>query len=212
MKSLRILLLLGLFAALPALAQTPVDVLVFGSWVDAQGDTAFDEGLEMDFESGTGFGVGVNWFWGDRVSTEFAASAVSLDAGIEEGEGESDDEEPLVDLGSADLTPITVTFQFHFARDSFIDPYVGVGAAWVMADDLASDDLDLLEIGSIEVDDEVTYVLNAGLGVRFTDRIGLYLDGKYIPLEPATRAAEDPEDVDIEINPMILSAGLRFRF
>jgi outer membrane protein len=206
MKSLRITLLLALVAALPAFAQTPVDVNVFASWVDAQGDNVFDDGVETEFESGDGFGVSVNWFWGKRVSTELSASALTLDAGL------NVDGVPTFDLGSVDLTPIALTLQFHFARDSVIDPYVGAGAAWVLADDLESNDLDLLEIGAIEVDDEITYVLNAGLGVRLTRNFGLYLDGKYIPLEPATRAPGDEEDLDLEINPLIFSAGLRFRF
>lgn len=213
MKTMKTAFLITLLAALPALAQTPVDVSVFGTWVDAQGETAFEEGLEADFESGTGFGVAVNWFWGERLSTEFAASAVSLDAGLEaDVEGDDEDDEFLVNLGSADLTPITATMQFHFARDSRIDPYVGAGVAWVLAGDLESEDLDLLEIGEVEVDDAFTYLLNAGLGIRFTETFGLYLDGKYIPLEPATRAEGDDEDVDIEINPVIFSAGVKFRF
>jgi outer membrane protein W len=210
MKSLRIALLLVALAALPAFAQAPVDVSVFASWVDAQGDMLFEDGSETDFESGDGFGVAVNWFWGQRFSTELSASALTMDAGlllpVDAGEPF------LFDLGSVDLTPITATLQFHFARDSFIDPYVGVGAAWVMADDLESDDLDQLGVGPIEVNDEVTYVLNAGFGVRLTNFFGLYLDGKYIPLEPATRAIGDEEDIDLEINPLIVSAGLKFRF
>lgn len=206
MKSLRITLLLALVAALPAFAQTPVDVNVFASWVDAQGDNVFDDGVETEFESGDGVGVSANLFWGKRVSTELSASKLTLDAGL------NVDGVPTFDLGSVDLTPIALTLQFHFARDSVIDPYVGAGAAWVLADDLESNDLDLLEIGAIEVDDEITYVLNAGLGVRLTRNFGLYLDGKYIPLEPATRAPGDEEDLDLEINPLIFSAGLRFRF
>lgn len=212
MKFLKIAFLLGMLAAFPAFAQAPVDVSVFASWVDAQGETPLEEGLELDFESGTGFGVAVNWFWGTRISTEFAASAVSLDGTIEADDEGADDEDPLVDLGSIDMMPITATLQFHFARDRMFDPYLGIGAAYILADDLASDDLDALEIGPIEVDDEFTYVLNAGIGVRFTDTFGLYLDGKYIPFEPATRAEGDPEDFDVEINPIVFSAGVRFRF
>lgn len=206
MKSLKIALLLVLVAALPSLAQAPIDVNVFASWVDAQGDNLLDEGVETRFESGDGFGVSVNWFWGQRLSTELSASALTMDAGLDL------DGEPLVDLGSVDLTPIALTLQFHVARDSVIDPYLGVGAAWVLADDLESTDLDLLEIGTIDVDDEITYVLNAGLGVRLTRGLGLYLDGKYIPFEPATRAVGDAEDVNLEITPMVFSAGLRLRF
>ena len=116
-------------------------------------------------------------------------------------------------LGELDPEVASLTREFHALLAAFrIDPYVGVGAAWVLAGDLESVDLDLLEIGEVEVDDEFTYVLNAGLGVHFTNTFGLYLDAKYIPLEPATRAAGDPEDVEIEINPVIFSAGLKFRF
>jgi outer membrane protein W len=205
MKSLKITLLLVLVAALPALAQAPVDISVFASWVDAQGDTIFAEGPETNFESGDGFGVAVNWFWGRSLSTELSASALKMDAGLDLGG------EPFVDLGSIDLTAISLTFQYHFARDSVIDPYLGVGAAWVMVEDLESDDLDLL-FGPLEADDEFTYVLNAGLGIRLTQSFGLYLDAKYMPLEIATRAAGDTEDTKLEIDPMIISAGIRIRF
>lgn len=206
MKSLKIMLLLVLVAALPALAQAPVDINVFASWVEAQGDTVFEEGTETRFESGDGFGVSINWFWGRNLSTELSASALTMDAGLDF------DGSPLVDLGSIDLTPISLTLQYHFARDSVIDPYLGVGAVWVMAEDLESADLDLLGLGPIEVDDEFGYLVNAGLGVRLTQMLGLYLDAKYMPLEIATRAAGDDFDVDVEIDPMIISAGLRIRF
>jgi outer membrane protein W len=205
MKSLKITLLLVLVAALPALAQAPVDISVFASWVDAQGDTILAEGPETNFESGDGFGVAVNWFWGRSLSTELSASAIKMDAGLDLGG------QPFVDLGSIDLTPIALTFQYHFARDSVIDPYLGVGAAWVLVEDIESDDLDLL-FGPLKVDDEFTYVLNAGLGIRLTQTFGLYLDAKYMPLEIATRAAGDTVDTKLEIDPMIISAGIRIRF
>jgi outer membrane protein W len=205
MKSLKITLLLVLVAALPALAQAPVDISVFASWVDAQGDTILAEGPETNFESGDGFGVAINWFWGRSLSTELSASAIKMDAGLDLGG------QPFVDLGSIDLTPIALTFQYHFARDSVIDPYLGVGAAWVLVEDIESDDLDLL-FGPLKVDDEFTYVLNAGLGIRLTQTFGLYLDAKYMPLEIATRAAGDTVDTKLEIDPMIISAGIRIRF
>ncbi|MCA1732332.1 MAG: outer membrane beta-barrel protein [Acidobacteria bacterium] len=206
MKTLNIALLLVLVAALPALAQNPVDINVFASWVDAQGETIFDEGPETNFESGDGFGVSVNWFWGRNLSTELSASALTIDAGLDLGG------EPFVDLGSIDLTPISLTLQYHFARDSVIDPYLGVGAAWVLVEDLESADLDRLYGAALEADDEFTYVLNAGLGIRLTQSFGLYLDGKYMPLEIATRAAGDTYDTDLQIDPMIVSAGIRLRF
>ncbi|MFN2240190.1 MAG: OmpW family protein [Thermoanaerobaculia bacterium] len=205
MKTLNIALLLVLVAALPALAQNPVDINVFASWVDAQGSTVFAEGPETNFESGDGFGVSVNWFWGRNLSTELSASALTIDAGLDLGG------EPFVDLGSVDLTPISLTLQYHFARDSVIDPYLGVGAAWVLVEDLESDHLDLLD-GPLEADDEFTYVLNAGLGIRLTQSFGLYLDAKYMPLEIAARPAGATEDIKFEVDPMIVSAGIRLRF
>lgn len=207
MKSLKFTMMLLVVGALAGSAQTPVDVAVFGSWIDVQGENTFEDefGLTTDFDSGDGFGVAVNWFWTDRLSTELSASALRTRAGL------ALDGERVVDLGSMDLTPISLTLQFHLAPRSALDPYLGVGAAWVLADDLESQDLRELGLDRIEIDDELTYVLNAGVGVRLTRSFGLYLDGKYFALEPATRAPGE-EEVDLEINPLVVSAGVRLRF
>ena len=204
LKSLVILLLV----ATPAVAQNPTDFNVWISWADISGENEPEPGIKIDFESASGFGVSANWFLTPHLSTELGVLALKSDGTIDVEEFAEE-----IDLGSLDLIPVTLIAQFHFARDSRIDPYVGVGAAYVMADDLDSDDLDLLQVGSVEVDDEFTYVINAGLGLQVTSGFGIVIDGKYIALEPATRGEGSTEDeLDLELNPLIVSVGLRWRF
>ena len=196
--------------ALPAQAQ--IDIAVWGSMLETQGDNVFEDPLdpdfdaELSFDSNIGFGASANIFWTERVSTEIAAYAVDADTTLSFPGG------PDFDLGPLELTPITGTLQFHFAPRSTISPYLGVGVAHVLSNEFSSDDLDLLEIGEIDVDDETTWLANAGLSFSITPSFGIILDAKYFPFEPATRAAGDTEDLDIEINPLLLSAGLRLRF
>ena len=58
-------------------------------------------------------------------------------------------------------------------------------------------------------------MVNAGFRLGMTENFGIYLDGKYMPLEttatPVFTAGPDQE-VDIAINPLILAAGISFSF
>lgn len=209
MRNVLLALTLTLVAS-PLMAQ--IDVAVWGSWLEPQGDNVFEDpvdpgaGTELEFDRAAGFGISANLHWGSRLSTELAAYAVSADTEITTSGG------PVFDLGSLDLTPITATLQFHFNRGGFVDPYIGAGAGYILANDLSSDDLDALEIGDIEIDDEITWLLNAGLDFGFTPNFGVVVDAKYLEFEPASRAVGDLEDTDIAIDPLLLSLGLRWRY
>jgi outer membrane protein W len=191
----------------PAYSQG-ADLIGWASWVDL-GEQEFDQS-ELEFDSSVGFGVSANWFWMDRFSTELTAMALEADASLETEVGIP--ELDAFDFGTLDMTALMVTFQFHVSPDSTFDPYFGLGAAYVITDDLDSEDLRLLEIGAIEIDDEFSFVVNAGVGFAITPNFGINLDARYIPLEPAARAINDPQEVDLELNPLIVSLGLRFRF
>lgn len=210
-RFLRAALAVVMFCAVPAAAQV-TDVAIWGSWgqFDAQEFADPDFDAELEFDDGTGFGASVNWFWTDRFSTELFAMAMETDAVFRVGFGDFERED--VPLGSINLTPIMVTGQYHFAPSGRIDPYLGAGLAYVVADDLDAVVTEDFELEQIEIDDEFTFLLNAGVGFTFTPRVGMNLDLRYLPLEPASRAAGDPEEVDLEMNPLIVSVGLRYRF
>src|SRR5512140_655826 len=116
---------LALFA-LPAAAQT--DIAGYYSRTHAGSTT--DGDTSIDFDHGRGYGVSINHFWGDHLSTELAAFWLRYDGSLALS--------PAIraDLGELKIKPITATVQWHFARNGRVDPYIGGGVARVTADDL----------------------------------------------------------------------------
>jgi len=198
-------LLVVLFAALPLFAQERnVRVSVFVSQVSID-EAELDEDFETEFEDGTGFGLSASTPAGRFFGIEAAIFSLRNDSRLV-FEGAAPFE-----LGRVDLVPIMVGVQAHLTGGRRFDPYVGAGAAYVIANDLYSEDLDVVGIGRVEVDSEFTYYLNAGIGFDFTERFGIAVDGRFIPYEPSTRGASG-EDVELDLSPTIVSAALRFRF
>lgn len=216
----RILLIasLVLILAVPAFAQTrSLDLTGYVSWVDPNGEGAFEGGttfddVNIDFESEMGYGLGLNAFFSDRISVEFAATKVSSDVAFRS----SNPAIPVFTGGALEMIPITATLQFHFNPAGRFDPYIGAGAAYVLFDDLDSeDDLDDLDIDSIELEDDAGFVANAGVSIDLTRTFALVLDAKYVPVSSAATAvfASGPGvATDVDINPLILSAGLSLQF
>lgn len=202
-----VIALLVLLVAIPAAAQDRnVDVTVWASSVDMQGTNEFDGDFETEFEDGNGLGVTLNIFWGDHFSTEAGIFALTSDAGLI-----FSDLEP-VSLGQVELVPITLGGQFHILGASRFDPYIGGGAAYVMTENLESDDLDTLGIGEIELDEEVTWFANAGIGFQVTSFFGIALDARYIAYDTTSTSTVTQVEEDFEVTPLFYSAGLRFRF
>lgn len=218
MKLVKIgIVVLAVLAAMPLAAQSrSVDIYGFATWVDPSGDSVFDaDGIDdarVEFDSEQGFGVAVNVFFSNRISAEFAASAVEPDVVFR-----SDNPLfPLLTGGQLEMIPITATLQYHFNPDGRIDPYVGLGAAYVLFDRVSDfDDVGNIDIDAIDFDDDVGLVVNAGLTFDITPTLAVYVDGKYVPVSSSATAsfATGPgTSTDIDINPLILSAGLGFQF
>lgn len=218
MKKLVFLFSLTLLAiAVPLQAQDrSVDVTGFVTWVDISGDNridnGFDDPFDLEFDSDTGFGASVNVFWSNRISTEFAASTVSSDVTFNPATGGL----PGFLAGDLEMIPITAVLQYHFAPNSRIDPYVGGGAAYVLFDELdGGDDVDDVDFEKIDFDDDAGFVVNAGVDFGLTDNFAINLDAKYVPVSSSATAvfATGPgQAFDIEVNPLIVSAGARFKF
>lgn len=208
MKSIAATLaLIALVSAAPLLAQEkPTEFSLWASWVDLQGSNALNDGFTTEFESGEGGGVTINQYLTPRVSLEAGAWLLKADATLA-----FQDVEPL-SLGTVDLTPITLGVQFHFMGQGRVDPYVAAGAAYVLAEELKSDDLEAVGLGTIDIDDGVTYYANAGIGFMVTPMFGLALDARYIPFKPTTTSSTTGGEEDLELSPLVLSGGLRLRF
>lgn len=199
--------LLVLSAGAPLLAQDrDMHITAWMSGVEMQGETDFGGGITTDFEAGSAMGLSVNRFVNRFISVEAAAFDLRSDAGL------LLDGLTPIGLGTAHLTPITVGAQFHLAQRSRIDPYVGAGGAFVLAGDLFSPDLEAGGQGRIELDNKLTWFVNAGIGIQVSGGFGLVLDGRYVPYKTSSRSNLTGVEREIDFSPRLLSLGLRFRF
>ena len=178
-----------------------------GLWIATSqvGETLVDES-EISFDNGEGFGISFNHFWTPNLSTEFAATPLKHDGTIEVGEF------PTFDLGSLDIIPVTATAQWHFARGGRFSPYVGAGISYVMADDIESDDLRSIGVDKVEVDSKVGWLAQAGIDIGLSERFAVAVDAKYIPYSPESTDPADPEPVKLDLDPLVISAGVKFRW
>ena len=201
--------LLLLLAATPLFAQERrTTVTVWASQVSYDGENTLGSAFDTEFDDGNALGASMNFFMTRHLSVEASVFGIRSDARL------IFEDAAELDLGKIDLVPVMVGGQFHILGQSRFDPYVGAGGAYVMADDLNSRDLDLLGLGRIELENELTYYLNAGIGVQITEGFGLVVDGRFIPYETSSRSTSptSPGEEDLEFSPTILSVGLRFRF
>lgn len=201
--------LLLLLVAAPVLAQDrPVDWTLWGTFADIQGDNELGDGFTLDADSGLGLGLSANFFMTERFSVELAI--FTIDSEVEMTFDQIEDLE--YDLRNIDILPVTLGLQYHFAGESRWDPYFGAGAAWISASDLQSDDLDNLGRGTVEIDDEVTWFANLGLGYRFGEQVGLAFDVRYMPYEPTSTSLVTGGEEELELSPFMASLGIRVRF
>jgi outer membrane protein W len=195
-----------LLTALPLAAQS-TDVTV---WVSSQmnsdgGRFADDEDAEVRFDNGSGYGVSVSRAFTRRLSGELALFRTSSSAEIREGT-------QRLDLGDIELTPITAMLRYHVAHGARAGAYVGAGLAHVMADDLDTADLRALGIAPVRLDSETAAVIGAGVTIDLNARWGLAVDARYIPLELSGRAAGDSDRLSVDMDPLLISGGVRVRF
>ncbi|HXI11086.1 MAG TPA: OmpW family outer membrane protein [Thermoanaerobaculia bacterium] len=217
----RILLAIGLISvfATPVLVaqDRSVDIIVYATRVDLSGDSVVNgtqsiDDLRVNFDSDLGYGAAVNVFFSNRISAEFAAAVVNPDVDVRTNTG------PVQSgfIGDSQVIPLTATLQFHFAPQARFDPYIGAGAAYVLFDNVENGrSLGSADVRSIDLDDDVGLVLNGGLTIKFSRLFGLNLDAKYVPTKSSARAvfATGPgQDSEIEVNPLMISAGLRLTF
>jgi outer membrane protein W len=204
MKKLLIVLFI---VSAPLFAQERnVHLTIWASQVDMQGDPEVGTtGFEFDFDDSNALGASVNYGINRWFSVEGSVFGMRSDA-VLTFEGAA------LDLGSVDLVPFTLGGQVHFLGDSRFDPYIGAGAAYIVADDLNSTDLDTLGLGRIELDNDVTYYYGAGLGVRIAGGFGITVDGRQIQYEPSSRSTVTGVEQDLDLSPRLVSVGLRLRF
>lgn len=196
-----------LLMASPLTAQERnVKLSLFVSQADMQGDNEFEDGFTLDLDEGKGYGASANFFVSPHISVEAAVFSIRTDAGL------LLEETAAFNLGTMNLTPVTLGAQFHLLGGSRIDPYVGGGAAYVIGDDLTTEDLDAAGLGRIEIESAFGYYFNAGVAFQITEGFGIIVDGRQVQYEPGSTSSVTGVEQELELTPRIYSAGLRLRF
>ena len=158
------------------------------------GESAIAEGerIPVGLASRTGFAIGAERRFG-RFSAGIHASRLSSPASAED-----------IRVGSLTLTPISANVALH-GSGRRIAPYAGAGAAYVMTSNLRSD-----TIGRVDVGNDVTWLLNAGVNVRATERFSVNFDIRYMPIGVDVKA--NGTGGDLEFRTITTGAGLRWNF
>jgi len=198
----RLLIALSLFL-LPLTASAQMNELgAFVSTSQFEDDEIQDAGdiFDVEFDEEMGLGVLYNRFWTDGFSTEFAYQRLGADLTLSAGD-------IAEDVAKLDLDMLTATAQLHFARTAVLSPYIGGGVAYTSGE---AGSIDQSELEDTDLENEIDFLANAGVNVNLGRRFTLFLDGKYVTYE--ARGEGDPDDEAIEINPLILAGGIKFRF
>jgi opacity protein-like surface antigen len=156
--------------------------------------------FDVEFDEDMGYGVLYNRYWGPSFSTEFAYQKLGADLTVSL-------EDISANAGDLDLDVLSATGQFHFMKGSMLSPYIGGGVAYISG---TAGSIDVDELEDVDLENEYEWLANAGLDIGFGRSFSLFVDGKYILYE--ARGDGDSDDEAIDINPLILSAGLKFRF
>jgi outer membrane protein len=157
-------------------------------------------GLKTDVGNSITPEVDVTYFFTNNIGAELIAATAqhSISAGTN-------------DLGDAWILPPTLTLQYHFTPDEKFSPYVGAGLNYSMfygEDDGAGFD-------NLDVDGGVGYALQAGFDYWINDNWGINFDAKYVDLNvdvAVNSGATALSAKEVDLNPVILGAGVSYRF
>ncbi len=117
------------------------------------------------------------------------------------------------------LLPPTLLVQYHFMADQWIRPYVGAGVNFTLTyGEDASTSLENALGGPTKVraDNSIGWAVQAGVDIDLDDRWFFNIDVKYIAISVdatiTTPATSGRLTTELDINPVIVGAGIGYRF
>ena len=206
----------GCLGATVALGGEPVRIDVEGFYGVPESATSEGRFVDphFDYRSVAYYGGGINLRWISAFST--LISVASMEPGLRlTGLPEAGDY-PFV--GTVHATPVSLIVQWHPFGAGTVDPYVGAGAAWVLASnaDLLPVIDEVTNIGAVLFDDRGAFVAEAGARLNVFGGLGLLVDVRYMPLTfDATvqlSTAELGIPIEVQADPFLFGFGLSFRF
>jgi outer membrane protein len=112
-------------------------------------------------------------------------------------------------VGATTYGPMTLTAHYHFTWFGRLQPYVGVGPAFMYVFDEKDGVMTQLKI-----DNAAGFAVQVGADYMITDRWGLFVDVKNAILRTEAKGSYGPFPIqaDIKLDPLVVNAGVGFRF
>jgi len=198
MKTFMLVLLLLITTAAFAQDNSVVFRLASSHYSGERTSTDAGDNIPFSLSSSAGYGIG----YAHQFSPSFSAA---FDVMRLRPKARTDVDELRLDAGTLSLTPIMAIARVH-ARYA----YAGAGLAYVTAGDLHSADLDSSGIGRISVDNDFTYVLNAGASIPAGKSLHIELDARYFPV--SVRASTPNEKGSLKFNTLLVGVGIGWHF
>lgn len=142
--------------------------------------------------------VDITYFWTKNIATELvlATAEHTVSAGGS-------------DLGDTWILPPTLVLQYHFQPDKKFSPYIGAGINYSIF--YGEDEAD--GVSDLDIDNGFGLAAQAGFDYWINDNWGLNFDVKYIDLNvDASVSNGTVQASDVDIDPIIVGAGVSYRF
>lgn len=212
MKKLMFLSLL--LVASPLFAQRRIDLLVDLEGVHRTGsDTSFSPGtirFEPSFNNGGGLGVGLNFYFSDRVSLEAKVAGMESRTNIRIV---GQDSVQIFNLGHAQMYPVSAVLQWHPLPHGALRPYIGAGAVHTILHNI-NRNIPSSPATGVKFRDPTGLVVDGGLELSLGRKWSLYGDARYVPLETKSRATfvGANSTTEISVRPLLVSTGIAYHF
>ncbi len=198
--------------ALPVFAQRHVVFFVDAEGVRRSNKIEFVPNViqyEPRFDTGGGIGGGLNfYFGGDRVSLEMKVAALESRLHLRRT---GSDFVTVADLGYAQIYPLTATLQWHMLEGTAFRPYIGAGAGYIILRNIKKDTFGLT---GVDFGNPVGLVVDGGIELSLSKRWSILADARYTPIESKSHVTfvGVNSEAEIRVRPLIVSAGIGFRF
>lgn len=114
-------------------------------------------------------------------------------------------------IGTFKHLPPTLSLQYHFLPAGQVRPYIGAGVNLTL---ISSVELTVPGVGDLDLESSsVGFAVGAGVDIKVSERAFVNLDAKYIQITSDVLLKPDDTRVSaVEVNPLLLGAGIGFRF
>ena len=157
-------------------------------------------GAGTDVDNSIAPELDVTYFFTDHIAAELIAATAehTVDAGANK-------------LGDVWILPPTLTLQYHFTPDRKFSPYIGAGLNYSIF--YGEDENGAAGITDLDVDNGLGFAAQIGADYWLNDHWGLNIDVKYIDLDVDVSVATGTVRADdVDIDPVIVGAGISYRF